>query len=144
MKVLGLLTVCALAMGFVACDGGSGTSSGGMMCEVTRGATTVKVVSEVPGMGGYYVTVTDQGDHVIIDTEYRYSDASMAEESCEEEKRYANSWRDGSVSTRCSGNSVYVTEYDEGSLDDHQRSYSRMCEEMLSGDYEDDDEDFDY
>ena len=143
MKVLGILSVCALAMGFVACDGGSGTSSG-MTCNVTRTETTVKVVNEMSGVGGYYVTVTDQGDHVIIDTEYRYSDASMAEQSCEEQKRYANSWRDGSVSTKCSGKSVFVTEYDEGSLDSHQRSYENMCAEMLSGDYDDDDEDFDY
>ena len=146
MKVLALFTVCALAMGFVAC-GGDGTS-GGMTCEVTRGETTVKVVSEVSGEGGYFVTVTDQGDHVLIESEYRYVNAAEAEAACAEQQQNASSWRDGSVTAKCSGKSVFVTEYDEGSLDSHQRSFENMCADMLSGKYDDDedddDEDFDY
>ena len=144
MNVLGFMTVCALAMAFVACDGGSGTSAGGVTCDVIRTETTVKVVNEVAGLGGYYSTVTDQGNHVIIESEYRYNDAQAAAQSCEEQKRYAQSWRDGSVSAKCSGNSVYVTEYDEGTLDDHQRNFDEMCEDMLSGGSDDDDDEFDY
>ena len=145
MKFLGVILAFGLALGMSACSGdGNGTSSGGSTCNVVRTSTTVKIEHEVPGIGGYYSMVTDYGNHVIIESEYRYTDASVAESECTRLKNYASSWRDGSVTTKCSGKTISVTEYDEGTLDDHQRDFEEMCEDDHTGDFDDDDDEFDY
>ena len=121
--------MAVLAFGLVACDDSSGASDSAV-CDVTRTATTVKVVYNIPGLAGYNSTVTDQGRYVTIESEFWYENQSYADQDCAKWKREAQEWRDGSVKATCSGKSVYVTEYDEGTLDDHEESFNEMCEDF--------------
>ena len=129
MKKFNILIMAALAVGLVAC-GDSSSASGAAVCDVTRTATTVKVVNDIPGLAGYNTTVKDQGSYVTIESEFWYADQSYADSDCAELKREAQSWLDGSMKVKCSGKSVYVSEYDEGSLDFHEESFNEMCEEF--------------
>lgn len=131
-KILGTGLVLSSMM-FMACDDSS-SASGGFSCDVTRKSGTVKVTSTVPGIGSMSVTISesqnaDFQNYRVIKSEYSYNDASMAKNQCGFWKEEADEWRDGSVSAKCSGNTVYVTEYDKGSLDEHEREYKEMCEE---------------
>lgn len=75
MKNWGIVAIATLAFGLVACD----DSNGSAICEVTRTATTVKVVNEIPGLAGYNSTVTDQGNYVTIESEFWYENQSYAD-----------------------------------------------------------------
>ena len=129
MKNWGILATAALVFGLVACDD-SGSASGSAVCDVTRTATTVKVVNDIPGLAGYNSTVKDQGRYVTIESEFWYENQSYADSDCAKWKQEERSWRDGSVKVTCSGKSVYVSEYDEGTLDDHEESFNEMCDEF--------------
>ena len=129
MKNLGIVAMAALVFGLVACDDSSG-ASGSAICEVTRTATTVKVVNDIPGLAGYNSTVTDQGSYVTIESEFWYEKQSYADSDCAKWKETESRWRDGSVKVTCSGKSVYVSEYDEGTLNSHERSFNEMCEDF--------------
>lgn len=125
--------VLAGAIALVACDDSS-SASNSFSCDVTRKSETVKVSSTVPGYGTMTVTVSESTNpnfegYRVIETRYSYNNSAMANEKCEDWKDYANEWRDGSVSAKCSGNTITVTEYDTGSLDAHEREYKEMCEE---------------
>ena len=125
--------VLAGAIALVACDDSS-SASNSFSCDVTRKSGTVKVSSTVPGYGSMTVTVSEstnpnfEGYRVIV-SQYTYKNSTMANEECEDWKEEANEWRDGSVSVKCSGSTITVTEYDKGSLDSHEREYKEMCEE---------------
>ena len=135
---MGLKKICGMglvlsSMMFMACDDSS-SASGGFSCDVTRKSGTVKVSSTIPGVGSMTVTVSestnpDFENYRVIQSEYSYKDASWANSECESWKDEAEEWRDGSVSAKCSGNRIIVTEYDRGSLDEHEREYKEMCEE---------------
>jgi hypothetical protein len=126
MKNWGIVAMAALAFGLVACD----DSNGSAICEVTRTATTVKVVNDIPGLAGYNSTVTDQGNYVTIESEFWYENQSYADKDCAEWKEEARGWRDGSMKVTCSGKSVYISEYDEGTLNSHERNFNEMCEDF--------------
>ena len=125
--------VLAGAIALVACDDSS-SASNSFSCDVTRKSGTVKVSSTVPGIGSMNVTVSESKNsnfegYRVIESQYSYKSSEMANQQCEMWKEEAAGWRDGSVSAKCSGNTVYVTEYDKGSLDEHESEYKEMCEE---------------
>ena len=127
------LALLALAFGLVACES-STESSGGFSCDVTRTSSTVKVEERISGVASYTSTVTAKideygDDYVNIDTELWYANNSIAREDCESWRDEARSWRDGSMSVKCSGNYIYIYEYDEGSLNSHERNFEEMCED---------------
>lgn len=132
MKKKSALAVLALTFGLVAC--GLDDSSDEFSCEVTRRSTFVKIEERLSGFASYVSTVTAEvdrygDDYVNIETEMWYSKSSMAQQECSNMKSKAGSWRDGSMRVECSGNYVVVYEYDEGSLDNHELSFEKMCRE---------------
>lgn len=157
MKKWGILALAAISLGFMACSGksdnavssriddhedsigqealpqtkdgssSSGESSGEYTCKVTRSANSVKVVEELEGYGSYISEVTGVDGSLYIETEYSFASSSMAEESCAEWKQDASGWLDGSMSVKCVDNTVYISEYDEGTLDGHEENFNEMC-----------------
>ena len=130
MKKMSMVAVLAMGLSMVACE--STDSSGDFTCDVSRTSSSVSVRENVPGLGSYTSTVTAQVDdygydYVNIETEYWYANSSRARSGCDSWKEEESSWRDGSMKVTCSGNSVYISEYDEGSLASHERNFEEMC-----------------
>jgi len=131
MKKKGILALLTVGLTMVACES-TNDASDTFSCEVSRTSTTVSVTENVPGLGSYTSTVTsrvdDYGyDYVTIESESWFVNSDMARQSCNSWKEEAAHWSDGSMTVSCSGNTVFVSEYDEGSLNSHERNFEEMC-----------------
>lgn len=132
MKKKSALALLVLTFGLVACE--TTESTGNFSCSVSRTSSTVKVEERLSGTASYISTVTahvdDYGyDYVTIETELWYANSTIANEECIDWKDQARDWLDGSMSVSCSGNYIYISEYDEGSLNDHEDDFDRLCED---------------
>ena len=144
-KHLFLTTLFATSFGLVACDNSSSAESsddnsnkngkqdvishsGQAYCNVTTTANSVTVSMALEGEATYTSTVTDAGSrYKTISSEYWYASSSDANEECNDQKEEAASWRDGSYQVSCSGNTIYISEIDEGSLSNHESNFRDMC-----------------
>ena len=150
-KHLFLTTLFAASFGLVACDNSSSADSsddnsnkkstekkqdvisdaGQTYCNVTTASNSVTVDMALEGEATYTSTVTDAGSrYKTILSEYWYASSSDAEDECDDQKREAASWRDGSYQVTCSGNRIYVSEIDEGSLRDHEDNFRNLCRQF--------------
>ena len=127
IKFLGI----ALGLTCLVACGDSGTNSSGDYCDVGRDANSVWSRMGVDGRATYNVTVTKSSNrYVSIVSEYWFSSARAAKYNCDLYQDQASRWRDGSMKTECTGNTVIVKEIDEGSLDAHYADLSENCEEV--------------
>ena len=147
-KHLFLTTLFAASFGLVACDNSSSADSsddnsnkkstekkqdvisdaGQAYCNVTTTANSVTVSMALEGEATYTSTVTDAGSrYKTISSEYWYASSSDANKECNDQKEEAASWRDGSYQVSCSGNTIYISEIDEGSLSNHESNFRDMC-----------------
>ena len=144
-KHLFLTTLFATSFGLVACDNSSSAESsddnsnkngkqdvishsGQAYCNVTTTANSVTVSMALEGEATYTSTVTDAGSrYKTISSEYWYASSSDANKECNDQKKEAASWRDGSYQVSCSGNTIYISEIDEGSLSNHESNFRDMC-----------------
>ena len=131
MKKKGILALLTVGLTMVACES-TNDAPDTFSCEVSRTSTTVSVTENVPNLGSYTSTVTsrvdDYGyDYVTIESEEWYVSSEKARQRCNSKKDEANGWRDGSMTVSCSGNTVFISEYDEGSLNSHERNFEEMC-----------------
>lgn len=144
-KHLFLTTLLAASFGLVACDNSSSAESsddnsnkngkqdvishsGQTYCNVTTTAKSVTVSMALEGEATYTSTVTDAGSrYKTISSEYWYASSSDANKECNDQKKEAASWRDGSYQVSCSGNKIYVSEIDEGSLSAHESNFRDLC-----------------
>lgn len=151
LKHLFFATLFAASFGLVACDNSSSADSsddnsnkkstekkqdvisdaGQAYCNVTTASNSVTVDMALEGEATYTSTVTDAGSrYKTILSEYWYASSSDAEDECDDQKREAASWRDGSYQVTCSGNRIYVSEIDEGSLRDHEDNFRNLCRQF--------------
>jgi len=73
---------------------------------------------------GYYYS--------YVNTVYTMGSAAAAAEVCDDEKMEARHWKDGSYGVECYGNTVSVTQYDDGglsSLDEAAYEYQSICDD---------------
>ena len=139
-KHLFLTTLLAASFGLVACDNSSSAESsddnsnkksGQTYCNVTTTAKSVTVSMALEGEATYTSTVTDAGSrYKTISSEYWYASSSDANKECYDQKKEAASWRDGSYQVSCSGNKIYVSEIDEGSLSAHESDFRDLCRQF--------------
>ncbi len=147
-KHLFLTTLFATSFGLVACDNSSSAESsddnsnkngkqdvishsGQTYCNVTTTAKSVTVSMALEGEATYTSTVTDAGSrYKTISSEYWYASSSDAKKECDDQKKEAASWRDGSYQVSCSGKKIYVSEIDEGSLSDHESNFRDLCRQF--------------
>ncbi|WP_173473655.1 hypothetical protein [Fibrobacter succinogenes] len=139
-KHLFLTTLLAASFGLVACDNSSSAESsddnsnkksGQTYCNVTTTAKSVTVSMALDGEATYTSTVTDAGSrYKTISSEYWYASSSDANKECNDQKKEAASWRDGSYQVSCSGNKIYVSEIDEGSLSAHESDFRDLCRQF--------------
>ena len=139
-KHLFLTTLLAASFGLVACDNSSSAESsddnsnkksGQTYCSVTTTAKSVTVSMALDGEATYTSTVTDAGSrYKTISSEYWYASSSDANKECNDQKKEAASWRDGSYQVSCSGNKIYVSEIDEGSLSAHESDFRDLCRQF--------------
>ncbi len=139
-KHLFLTTLLAASFGLVACDNSSSAESsddnsnkksGQTYCNVTTTAKTVTVSMALDGEATYTSTVTDAGSrYKTISSEYWYASSSDANKECNDQKKEAASWRDGSYQVSCSDNKIYVSEIDEGSLSAHESDFRDLCRQF--------------
>ena len=144
MKKLILASAVMLVM--AACES-STSSKSGLTCNVTRGSNSVKIVESMMGGAYYYEsTVTVKLD----DDGYYYSeivsketvpDARDAADNCEDERKEASYYKDGSYQVQCYGNTVEVHEISEDAdLDAREEEFNRLCQIAdRAGEYYDDD-----
>ena len=59
-----------------------------------------------------------------------FNDVDAASE-CARMQEDASEWKDGSMKVRCSGNTIYVDEVDEGDLDDYEADFRENCDNFL-------------
>lgn len=148
LKHLFFATLFASTFGLIACDDSSSANSsndnpnnngkqnvisgsGQTYCNVTTASNSVTVDMALEGEATYTSTVTDAGSrYKTILSEYWYASSSDAEDECDDQKREAASWRDGSYQVTCSGNRIYVSEIDEGSLRDHEDNFRNLCRQF--------------
>jgi hypothetical protein len=148
LKHLFFATLFASTFGLIACDDSSSANSsndnpnnngkqnvfsgsGQTYCNVTTASNSVTVDMALEGEATYTSTVTDAGGrYKTILSEYWYASSSDAEDECDDQKREAASWRDGSYQVTCSGNRIYVSEIDEGSLRDHEDNFRNLCRQF--------------
>ena len=113
--------------------------SGKYSCTVTSTSNSVKVDQRIEGMGSYVSTVSGRNGRLSIETEMWYADAEFAKNFCEYWKEEAEHWN-GSMTVTCSSNTIKTSEYDEGSLNGHQKEFEELCddgkEEYESGEYD--------
>ena len=147
-KHLFLTTLFAASFGLVACDNSSSADSsddnsnkkstekkqdvisdaGQTYCNVTTASNSVTVDMALEGEATYTSTVTDAGSrYKTISSEYWYASSSDAKKECDDQKKEAASWRDGSYQVSCSGNRIYISELDQGSLSNHESNFRDMC-----------------
>jgi hypothetical protein len=147
-KHLFLTTLFAASFGLVACDNSSSADSsddnsnkkstekkqdvisdaGQAYCNVTTTANSVTVNMVMEGVATYTSTVTDAGSrYKTISSEYWYANSSEANRECEDQKEEATYWNDGSYQVSCSGNRIYISELDQGSLSNHESNFRDMC-----------------
>lgn len=112
---------------------GSGTSiaSGDYSCNVTRSGNSVTVDQRLEGIASYVSTVSGSTGRLSIETELWYADSRYAKSDCDDWKEEAEGWN-GSMTVTCTSNTVKISEYDEGSLDDHEEAFKELCEDMRS------------
>ena len=126
-KHLFFTTLFAASFGLVACDDSSSANSsndnsnnngkqnvfsgsGQTYCNVTTTAKSVTVSMALEGEATYTSTVTDAGSrYKTISSEYWYASSSDANKECDDQKKEAASWRDGSYQVSCSGKKIYVS-----------------------------------
>ena len=113
--------------------------SGKYSCTVTSTSNSVKVDQRIEGMASYVSTVSGRNGRLSIETEMWYADAEFAKNFCEYWKEEAEHWN-GSMTVTCSSNTIKTSEYDEGSLNGHQKEFEELCddgkEEYESGEYD--------
>ena len=113
--------------------------SGKYSCTVTSTSNSVKVDQRIEGMASYVSTVSGRDGRLSIETEMWYADAEFAKNFCEYWKEEAEHWN-GSMTVTCSSNTIKTSEYDEGSLNGHQKEFEELCddgkEEYESGEYD--------
>jgi hypothetical protein len=132
MKKLILASAAVLAL--TACESSTSSDNGGLTCNVTRTANSVKVVESMKGVYSYESTVTvklnEYGYYYSeIVTKETVPDARAAAENCAEEKEEAALWKDGSYQVQCYGNTVEVHEIsDDADLDDREKEFDHMCD----------------
>lgn len=112
---------------------GSGMSiaSGDYSCNVTRSGNSVTVDQRLEGVASYVSTVSGSDGRLSIESEFWYANSVIAQNDCEEWKEEAKHWN-GSMTVTCTSNSVKVSEYDEGSLANHEEEFKELCEDMRS------------
>lgn len=112
---------------------GSGMSiaSGDYSCNVTRSGNSVTVDQRLEGIASYVSTVSGSTGRLSIETELWYADSRYAKSDCDVWKEEAEDWN-GSMTVTCTSNTVKISEYDEGSLDDHEEAFKELCEDMRS------------
>lgn len=132
IKILCAATAVA-SMFFSAC--GDSDSSDDFYCDVRESSTKVTVSAGNKG-NTYTEEVTTDGKKLNIVSEVYYTDARIAREECEDAQEEASSWKDGSVTVVCSGNTIKKTDFSEStSLAEYALGLRYLCDEMKS-DYE--------
>lgn len=139
LKLLCSVAIFSASFGLVACDDSSSANSsggqqnvGGTFCNVSTTSNSVTVNMSWNDSRTYMSTVLDDGSYYKkIADEYWYADRNQASEECENQKKEASHWKDGSMAVSCSGNRVYVNFIDEGSLREYEDDYRDMCEDFL-------------
>ena len=150
-KHLFFTSLLAASFGLVACDNSSSAESsddnsskkstdkkqdvisdaGQTYCNVTTTANSVTVSMALEGEATYTSTVTDGGSrYKTISSEYWYASSSDANSECEDQKEEATHWKDGSYQVSCSGNRIYISEIDEGTLRDHETNFRDLCRQF--------------
>ncbi|MBR3072232.1 hypothetical protein [Fibrobacter sp.] len=147
-KHLFFTTLFAASFGLVACDDSSSANSsnnnsnnngkqdvisdaGQTYCNVTTTANSVTVSMALEGEATYTSTVIDGGGrYKTISSEYWYASSSDANGECEDQKEEATHWKDGSYQVTCSGNRIYISEIDEGSLREHETDFRDLCRQF--------------
>lgn len=103
-------------------------SSGDYVCKVTRTSNSVKVEQRIEGVASYVSTVSGSTGRLGIESELWYASSENAQYECEESKEEAKGWN-GSMTVTCTSNNIKISEYDEGSLNDHEEDFKELCEE---------------
>lgn len=103
-------------------------SSGNYVCKVTRTSNSVKVEQRIEGVASYVSTVSGSTGRLGIETELWYANSANAQNDCEEWKNEAKDWN-GSMTVTCISDTIKISEYDEGSLNDHEEDFKELCED---------------
>lgn len=103
-------------------------SSGNYVCKVTRTSNSVKVEQRIEGVASYVSTVSGSTGRLGIETELWYANSANAQNDCEEWKNEAKDWN-GSMTVTCTSDTIKISEYDEGSLNDHEEDFKELCED---------------
>ena len=105
-------------------------NSGDYLCRITKTEGSIKIEQRIENVATYISTATGGNHRFTIETELWYANKSSAEKDCKSWKEEAEEW-DGSMTVECASNTVKISEYDEGSLDNYEKDFIELCDDGL-------------